>query len=835
MGKEVEGSTILQPGTNPLDDPFNLFIVQVLVIVALSRSIGYVLRYLKQPRVIAEVIGGILLGKSALGRIDSFTNTIFPKSSLDGLKLVANLGLVLFLFLVGLELDVSTLFQSAKKAASISIAGILFPFIISLGTSKALYDLIMVPFLATTVKQVDFTTFAIFTGVAMSITAFPVLARILSERKLMHTKVGQLTIASAAVDDVVAWVLLIIVIALVNNTGEYIKALYVFLVTIAWSAFLLFAIRPLFRRMVLSTSHKDQISQMAVFLTFIMLLISAWFTQVIGVHAIFGAFLAGLSIPHEHSFAIKVAEKIEDLVSIVFLPLYFAFAGLNTRLDKLDTGLVWGMAFLVIATACVGKILGCFIACKTSKLDNRESLAVAVLMNTKGLIEIIVLNIGLNAGVINDVVFTIMVLMALVTTFMTSPLIALVYPPHKQTRPLRANNLTSRSNSSLPRVILEKPQQPIKVLLALRNMHNVRPMMSLLQMVSDITNEIEVIALRLLPLGDRIGMLMKAKDPQETLRADPVLDIFKTFAQLNHTAIDSMLSVAPMHDFAENIITTAEENDVNLIILSHRKQQSHFNEFEKQVTNFFDDKYNKAFIIDSVCARASCSVAVFMDNGFNVSSEEIHIPANEDTVRSIGSLRLRSVFQPQLSKVFLVFNGGADAREAVLFMLQFHRGVNVHVLLLSGSKIDEEAKDVSDNPASSTTLPEADPEFVADEDILASLRYEIDEQSKAVGARPFVDGQINMETMEYDSSIETAYAMTMQWLKSMGALKSDLVVLGRTLYEYGKDPSRHDLPSPAELCVDSSFCIVQHQPFVPAVLEGKGGKFAALRGKIEKV
>ena len=253
---------------------------------------------------------------------------------------------------------------------------------------------------------VSFFSFAIFVGIAMSITAFPVLARILSERKLLATNVGQIALSSAAVDDVIAWVLLLIDFSLIGNTENYINALYVFLVAVAWVIFLFAAVRPLLRRLNELSKYKDNITELKIFLTFIILFISSWFTQSIGVHQIFGAFVAGLVVPHEHGYAVKVAEKIEDLVTIVLLPLFFAYAGLFVRLDKLDSGLIWAMVFFVIASACFGKVLGSFFVCRISGMNNRESLAVGVLINTKGLVELIVLNIGLGAGVLNETAYT---------------------------------------------------------------------------------------------------------------------------------------------------------------------------------------------------------------------------------------------------------------------------------------------------------------------------------------------------------------------------------------------------------------------------------------------
>ncbi|KAI8805411.1 Cation/H+ exchanger, partial [Cladochytrium replicatum] len=432
MAGDLSAGASILTGFNPLTDNLSLFLVQLLIIICLSRLIGAGLAYLHQPRVIAEVIVGILLGPSALSRIPAFANNVFPASSKPLLKLVADFGLVLFLFLVGLEIDPRSLLKSAKIATSISLAGIAVPFALGVGVSKLIYELIEIPDVLEAGKAAPpFLSFTLFIGCAMSITAFPVLARMLTERKLLGTKVGQATMAAAAVDDVMAWILLILVVALINNPANSIVAVYVFLLVVAWFIFLWFAVRPVIVRIVKYNNpdpNSHEISPFTIFAMFFVVIVSATFAQILGIHAIFGAFLAGIIMPHEDGFAAKITEKIEDLVSVLFLPLYFTYSGLNTRIDQLSDGLTWAMVVLVIATAMVGKIFGCMLASKITGLTWRESWTVGFLMSTKGLVELIVLNLGLSAGVISVRVFTICVVMALVTTFVTMPVVTFIYP-----------------------------------------------------------------------------------------------------------------------------------------------------------------------------------------------------------------------------------------------------------------------------------------------------------------------------------------------------------------------------------------------------------------------
>lgn len=293
-------------GVSPITEDISLFLVQVLLIVILSRVLGYFLSYINQPSVISEVVGGIILGPTCLSRIPAFHNNVFPQESLPRLKLFADFGLILYLFLVGLELDVMKTARDFKKSALISIAGIILPFIMGVAASKVLYDVYGDP-------AVPFTSFFVFCGVAMSITgifllmkAFPVLARILASRKLMATEVGQFTLSAAATDDAIAWCLLILVVALINNPSKSINALIVFVIVMAYGLFLFFCIRPIFLWMIKRSSPEYVASEMNLTFVFLVLCASSWFTQGVGVHSIFGAFLTGLIVPHEEGFAIKV-------------------------------------------------------------------------------------------------------------------------------------------------------------------------------------------------------------------------------------------------------------------------------------------------------------------------------------------------------------------------------------------------------------------------------------------------------------------------------------------------------------------------------------------------
>lgn len=815
-------------GGNPLHYPLTLFIIQLLLIVVLARLIGIVLVYFNQPRVIAEVVGGILLGQSALSKIPAFKNAIFPQESLPALSIVSEIGLILFLFLVGLEMDPKMILTQAKRAVSISFTGIFLTFCLSLGTSKALFELVLND---EERAANSFVVFLLFNGVAMSITAFPVLARILSEQELLSTEVGQLCIATAAVDDSVAWLLLLVIVALINNVSQAIVALYVFLATAAFLLFLVFAIRPIFTKLVQLGAENDQISQFSVFAAFMLVFASAWFTEAVGVSAIFGGFMAGLIIPHEHGFAIKLTEKIEDVITILFLPLYFAFSGLNTRLDKLNSGIIAGMVFLTLATACTGKIVGVFSAARFNKIQTREALALGVLMNTKGLVELIILNIGLQAGVINDTIFTIMVVMALATTFMTSPLISWIYPKSKHRGLFPDSKKKILTYLSLPNASINNDEndKPLKVLLTLKNNNSSRPMMSVMQLLapSSLISPVEITALRLLELGDRIGSVMRATQASEvTLRSDPVLNIFKTFATLNHYNLDAVLIVSLLKDFAEHIVSTAESNDINLIVLSHppfstdaAEESDHANTINSQIKHMMEDILNKQYLIETVRANAHCSVAVMIDRGFNVSESLPMVESSENTVKSFASMRLRTAVS-QLATLYVPFIGGPDDREAILFALNFHRGVNVHFLIIHAeaqTEVDDDlvgssfqlGKSPSHNDFSSAIEVNqlGSDDVQADEALLDSLRQKVQQS------------MVESNTSEYSGvmtidEVTTPYSMMskemIQWTKSSHFEKRDLLVLGKGFYEKGTyNQGTHTLKNHMDSVFHGSVAIIQ--------------------------
>ncbi|KAG0072508.1 K(+)/H(+) antiporter [Linnemannia elongata] len=415
-----------------MTDPLPLFIVQTVIILSLCYGINILFNKIRQPKVVAEVISGIILGPSIMGQIPGFNDTIFPKQSIPFLTLVSNLGLVLFLFLVGLELDPKLILKRAKHALGISVAGLLVPFVFSCGVAVLLYkEFEKGPKEGASegapVTPPPFGQFLLTCGVAMSLTAFPVLARILAEMQLMSTTVGFITVCAAAAGDIVAWILLALLVSLINATTP-IMPLYVVLMAIGWCIILVYVVRPLLLSLVRLTHSEEEPSQKMIAITLVIVLTSAFVTNIIGIHAIFGGFLIGLLIPHDSGFAEGLTRRIEDLVGVYFLPIFFACSGLKTQVSLLNNGQTWGLVIMVTLISCFGKMLGCVSAARANGMTWRESFSIGFLMNCKGLVEYIILNIGHDAGVISDRVFVILIAMCVLLTMISTPFVGFLYP-----------------------------------------------------------------------------------------------------------------------------------------------------------------------------------------------------------------------------------------------------------------------------------------------------------------------------------------------------------------------------------------------------------------------
>lgn len=399
--------------------PLATLLIQIIVILCAVRLFGYLFQRIGQPGVIGEIVAGIVLGPSLLGKYfpDAFV-FLFPPESLTNLGLISQIGLVLFMFVIGMELDFSILKNKINETLVISHAGILIPFFLGILASYRIYE-------EYASSHTAFLPFALFIGISMSITAFPVLARIIQERGMSKSQVGVLSIASAANDDVTAWCLLAVVIA-IAKAGTFASALYTIALTFLYVFIMFSVIRPFLRKLGEAYSKPEVINKNLVGLILLVLVASAVTTEILGIHALFGAFMAGVVMPSNLGFRRVMMEKIEDVSLVFFLPLFFAFTGLRTEIGLLNSPELWRICLFLILVAVVGKLGGCSVAARLVGESWNNSIKIGALMNTRGLMELVALNIGYEMGVLPPSIFVVLIIMALVTTFMTTPLLHFV-------------------------------------------------------------------------------------------------------------------------------------------------------------------------------------------------------------------------------------------------------------------------------------------------------------------------------------------------------------------------------------------------------------------------
>ncbi|MFT3925373.1 MAG: cation:proton antiporter [Myxococcales bacterium] len=423
LGSELTPSTLVgAPKGGPALHGGTLFhvLLALVVVIVASRLVGMLFRYFHQPAVIGEVVAGIALGPSLLGRIaPEASSFLFPPAVVPLIGVLAQIGVIVFMFLVGLDLDTKQLGKKGEAALAISHASILAPML--LGGALALW---LYPTLAP--AGVPFDVFGLFMGVAMSITAFPVLARILTDREMHRTHLGVLALSCAAVDDATAWCLLALVVGIAESNPQ--AAAITVGLTVAFMVFMFMVGRPLMQRFVRAQEVKQSVSRDAIALMLVGVVVCALIAEAIGIHAIFGAFLMGALVPADSLLARTMKQRLEDLAVVLLLPAFFAFTGLRTQLSLVSGAEGWWMCAAIVLVACAGKIGGTVVAARLTGVSRRDAWSLGALMNTRGLVELVALNIGLDLGVISPALFAMMVVMALVTTFATSPLITLLSP-----------------------------------------------------------------------------------------------------------------------------------------------------------------------------------------------------------------------------------------------------------------------------------------------------------------------------------------------------------------------------------------------------------------------
>nr|CAB3466531.1 unnamed protein product [Digitaria exilis] len=653
-------------GESPLDYALPLLILQICLVIVVTRGLAYLLRPLRQPRVIAEIIGGILLGPSALGRSTKFLHTVFPPASMTVLETVANMGLLFFLFLVGLELDLTAIRRTGRKALAISLSGIALPFALGIGTSFA--------FRATIISgDSSRAPFLVFMGVALSITAFPVLARILTELKLLTTNLGRMALSAAAVDDVMAWILLALAVALSGSTSSPIISLWVLLAAAGFVAAAFVLVRPVLTWMARRCRDGEPIREVHVCATLAIVLAAGFVTDVIGIHALFGGFVVGVVVPKDGPFAGMLIDKVEDLVSGIFLPLYFVSSGLKTNVATISGARSWGLLVLVIANACVGKIGGAVATALLVKIPVREAVALGFLMNTKGLVELVVLNIGRERKVLNDEAFAIMVLMALFTTFITTPLVTAIYKPARPSVPYKRRTVECMAG--------DDADGELRVLACFHSNRSIPTLLNLVEASRGTRRgKLTMYAMHLVELSERssaITMVHRARRnglPFFNSSGDDnqMVVAFEAFQQLSSVRVRAMTAISDLDTIHRDVVDSAVSKRAAIVVMPYHKVLNHDGTFQSLGSAYH--AMNKR-----VLREAPCSVAILVDRGLGGAA---HVAAQNVSFT-----------------VAVLFFGGADDREALAYTTRMaeHPGVAVTLVRFRRPNLPNSGEETADD------------------------------------------------------------------------------------------------------------------------------------------
>lgn len=528
----------LQSLSYNLGHPLALLLAQIIIIILVARFFGWICLKIGQPSVIGEILAGVALGPSLVGLyFPEFSDTLFPLESLGNLQFLSQIGLILFMFVVGMELDIKVLKNRANDAVVVSHASIVVPFALGMVLAYFIYD-------SFAPEGVQFSSFGLFLGIAMSITAFPVLARIVQERGIHKSKLGTMVITCAAADDITAWCILAAVIAIVK-AGSFVSALYIIALAMLYVFLMIKVIRPFLKRIGDLHTSRENLSKPIVAIFFLVLLGSAYATEVIGIHALFGAFMAGAIMPENVKFRNIFIEKVEDVALVLLLPLFFVFTGLRTQIGLLNDPYLWKVTALIILVAVVGKFVGSALAAKFIGQNWKDSLTIGALMNTRGLMELVVLNIGYDLGVLTPEIFAMMVIMALVTTFMTGPSLDLI------------NWAFKSRNKPVPEELNQLTQY--KILISFGNPQGGKSLLRLANaMVRKLNGRASVTALHLSPIYE-----LNHYNSREYER-ESFAPIYQESKDLNQKFIPMF---KPSLDIDSDIAEVANEGDFDLLLV----------------------------------------------------------------------------------------------------------------------------------------------------------------------------------------------------------------------------------------------------------------------------
>ncbi|KAL9377758.1 hypothetical protein Peur_029093 [Populus x canadensis] len=670
-------------GDNPLDYSLPLFILQLTLVVVTTRLLVYILKPLRQPRVISEILGGVILGPSVLGRSKAFANTIFPLRSVMVLETMANMGLLYFLFLVGVEMDISVIKRTGKKAIAIAIGGMIFPFFIGLAFSFALHK---------DSQSLNQGTFVLFLGVALSVTAFPVLARVLAEIKLINTEIGRIAMSAALINDICAWILLALAITLAENKSTPLATLWVILSSFTFVLICIYVIRPVISWMISSTPEGETISEFYICLILTGVMISGFITDAIGTHSVFGAFVFGLIIPNG-PLGVTLIEKLEDFVSGLLLPIFFAMSGLKTDIGAINGVTTWLILILVIIIGFAGKVVGTVLASMLYQMPLLEGITLGFLMNSKGLVEMIVLNVGREQKVLDDESFAMMVIVAVIMTAIIIPSVTAIYRPEKRFLPYTRRTI-QRS----------KRDAEFRALACVHTPRNVPTIINLLEASHpNKRSPMCVYVVHLVELTGRASAMLIVHNTRKSghpalnrtqAQSDHIINAFDNYEQnAVCVSVQPLTAISPYSTMHVDICNLAEDKRVALIILPFHKQQTVDGGME--ATNPAIRMVN-----ENVLANAPCSVGILVDRGLS------------------GSTRLAS--NQAAHHVAVLYFGGPDDREALSYAWRMseHPTINLTVMRFVPG---EDAKAL-DNPGMLSVETENLKEKQLDEDHVNEFR-----------------------------------------------------------------------------------------------------------------
>uniref|UniRef100_A0ACD5U2W3 Uncharacterized protein n=1 Tax=Avena sativa TaxID=4498 RepID=A0ACD5U2W3_AVESA len=604
-------------GVSPLEFSLPLFILQTAIIVGTTRLLVILLKPFRQPRVIAEILAGVILGPSLMGQVGTWAATVFPLRSLLTLETVAHVGLLYFLFLVGLEMDVNVIKRSGKKAMIIAVAGMALPFCIGTATSFIFRHQVS--------KNVHQASFLLFLGVALSVTAFPVLARILAEIKLLNSDLGKIAMSAAIVNDMCAWILLALAIAISEVDSTPFSSLWVLLSGATFVLACFYVVRPAMWWLVRRVPEGETISDVQITLILTGVMIAGVCTDAIGIHSVFGAFVYGLVIP-SGELGVVLIEKMEDFVTGLLLPLFFAISGLRTNLTRVRDPTTVGLLVLVFVMASCAKIMGTILIAISYAMTFRDGVALGFLMNTRGLVEMIVLNIGRDKQVLDDESFAVMVLVSVAMTALVTPVVTTVYRP--------ARRLVGYKRRNLQR---SKHDAELRMLACVHTTRNVPSIISLLELSNPSKRSpIFIYALHLVELTGRASNMLAAGNQGAS---EHIFNAFENYEEsVGGVSVQALTAVSPYQTMHEDVSVLAEDKHVSLIVLPFHKQQTVDGGMEPINPNL------RGFN-ESLLDAAPCSVGILVDRGL-----------------SAATARMASVHH-----IALLFFGGPDDREGLAY------------------------------------------------------------------------------------------------------------------------------------------------------------------------